>query len=69
VYFSQEELADVERSLKRLILAAQDVIEARAAADLLLERNDLPGDVRRALEAAIPVAYARPGASRTRSVV
>jgi hypothetical protein len=66
VYFSADELADLERSLKRLILAAQDMIESLAAANFLLQRDDLPGDVRRALETAIPVAYARPwGKSNT----
>ena len=64
--FSPAELADPERSLKRLILAAQDMIESLAAATFLIERNDLPGDARRALETAIPVAYARPwGGSNT----
>jgi hypothetical protein len=64
VHFSPEELADLTRSVKRLILAAQDMIEARAAAVFLRERDDLGGDVRRALETAIPVAYARPWGKR-----
>lgn len=42
---SPEELAEPERSLKRLVLAGQDMVEARAAAEFLLNRNDLPGDV------------------------
>jgi hypothetical protein len=36
------------------------MVECRAAADFLQERTDLNGDVRRALETAIPVAYVRP---------
>jgi hypothetical protein len=58
--FSPAELAEPERSFKRLVLAAQDMVECRAAANFLQERNDLSGDARRALETAIPVAYARP---------
>jgi hypothetical protein len=53
---SSLELGDLDRSLKRLVLAAQDMIEVVAAANFLLQRHDLPGDVRRALETAIPVA-------------
>jgi hypothetical protein len=36
------------------------MVECRAAVEYLRERDDLPGDVRRALETAAPVAYARP---------
>lgn len=64
MHFSPEELADLTRSVKRLILGAQDMIEARAAAVFLRERDDLGGDVRRALDTAIPVAYARPWGKR-----
>lgn len=67
MHFSPEELADLTRSVKRLILGAQDMIEARAAAVFLRERDDLGGDVRRALDTAIPVAYARLGANATPS--
>jgi hypothetical protein len=38
-------LADWERSFKRLVLAAQDMLEAGAAAEFLLARDDLSGDV------------------------
>jgi hypothetical protein len=63
-------LADWERSFKRLVLAAQDMLEAGAAAEFLLARDDLSGDVRRALETAIPVAYARPWSkSRSKSSI
>ena len=66
VHFSAHELADLPRSIARLIFAAQDMAESSAAAAYLLERNDLSGDVRRALETAVPVAYARPwGKSNT----
>jgi hypothetical protein len=60
VLFSPAELADVERSVKRLVLAAQDMVECRAAVDFLGEGTDIPCEVRRALETAAPVAYARP---------
>jgi hypothetical protein len=56
---SEAEKAEPERSIKRLFLAGQDMAESRAAAEFLLSQ-ELPGDVRRALETAIPVAYARP---------
>src|SRR5437016_4095876 len=46
-------------------LAGQDMAECRAAAQFL-DSQHLPGDVCRALETAIPVAYARPwGRSNT----
>jgi hypothetical protein len=66
VRFSRAELGDPERSFKRLVLAAQDMLECRAAASFLggTERH-LSGDVRRALETAIPVAYARPWTKST----
>jgi hypothetical protein len=60
VKFSEAELADIERSAKRLVLAAQDMVECRAAVDFLQERYAIPGDVQRALETGAPVAYARP---------
>lgn len=60
VLFSPAELADVERSVKRLVLAAQDMVECRAAVEFLGEGTDIPCEVRRALETAAPVAYARP---------
>jgi hypothetical protein len=60
VLFSPAELADVERSVKRLVLAAQDMVECRAAVDFLGEGTDIPCELRRALETAAPVAYARP---------
>jgi hypothetical protein len=42
------------------------MVECRAAVDFLREKTDIPGDVRRALETAAPVAYARPwGKSNT----
>ena len=63
--FSSNELADVERSLKRLIFAAQDMVEVRDAAEFLREA-DAPGGVLRALETAIPVAYTRPWGTRHR---
>jgi hypothetical protein len=63
---SSGELADPERSFNRLLFAAQDMAECRAAVKFLLERNDIPGDVRRALETGAVVAYARPwGKSNT----
>jgi hypothetical protein len=66
VHFSAQELADLPRSIARLIFAAQDMAESSAAAECLLERNDLSGDVRRAPETAVPAAYARPwGKSNT----
>jgi hypothetical protein len=36
------------------------MVECRAAVDYLRQRDDIPGDVRRALETAASVAYARP---------
>jgi hypothetical protein len=66
VLFSPAERADLERSARRLLLAAQDMVECRAAVDFLRQRTDLTGEVRRALETAAPVAYARPwGESNT----
>lgn len=62
---SPGELADPERSFNRLVFAAQDMAECRAAIDFLLERNDVSGDVRRALETGAVVAYARPWGSRS----
>jgi hypothetical protein len=44
----------------RLVLAAQDMVECRAAVDFLGEGTDIPCELRRALETAAPVAYARP---------
>jgi hypothetical protein len=58
--FSPDELADYKRSFNRLVLAAQDMEECRAAAQFLHEATNLSGDVRRALETGIAVAYARP---------
>lgn len=58
------ELADPERSFNRLLFAAQDMGECRAAIDFLLARNDIPGEVRRALETGVVVAYARPWGKR-----
>jgi hypothetical protein len=63
---SPDELADLPRSTARLVFAAQDMDECSAAALFLLERDDLSGNVRRALETAVAVAYARPwGKSNT----
>jgi hypothetical protein len=69
VYFSPDELGDLERAIKRLILAAQDMYEVRAAADFLRQSHDLPVAVVRALETAIPVAYARPWGKRRRNAI
>jgi hypothetical protein len=56
---SKAEKAEPVRAIKRLLLAGQDMAECRAAAQYL-DSEHLPGDVCRALETAIPVAYARP---------
>ena len=62
---SDAEKAEPGRAVKRLLLAGQDMAECRAAAQFL-DSQHLPGDVCRALETAIPVAYARPwGKSNT----
>jgi hypothetical protein len=60
VKFSPEELADPERGIKRLLLATQDMAEARGAVEFLNSSTHLNSNVRRALETAIPVAYSRP---------
>jgi hypothetical protein len=57
---SPDELADPERTFNRLLFAAQDMGECRDAVDLLLERDEIPGNVQRALETGAVVAYARP---------
>jgi hypothetical protein len=57
---SSDELADPERSFNRLLFAAQDMAECSGAIDFLMEKSDIPGDVRRALETGAVVAYARP---------
>jgi hypothetical protein len=60
------ELADPERSFNRLLFAAQDMGECRAAIEFLPTRKEISGDVRRALETGAVVAYARPwGKSNT----
>jgi hypothetical protein len=57
---SSDELADPERSFNRLLFAAQDMAECSAAVDFLIERREIAGIVRRALETGAVVAYARP---------
>jgi hypothetical protein len=57
---SSDELADPERSFNRLLFAVQDMAECGGAIGYLIARYDVPGDVRRALETAAVVAYARP---------
>jgi hypothetical protein len=61
---SPDELADPERSFHRLLFAAQDMVECRAAIDFLHSRYDVPGHVWRALETGAVVAYARPWGHR-----
>jgi hypothetical protein len=47
VQFSSDEVADLERSINRLVLAAQDMVECSAAVNHLLEKDDLSGDYAR----------------------